>query len=71
MRTLPFDCHRCKPNIPGDKCHECLRWADLPGQTYGPRTAVVFVIGPGETGCSFIEKYPEKDKCFIQDTAST
>ena len=62
MRTLPFDCHRCKPNIPGDKCHECLRWADLPGQTYGPRTAVVFVIGPGETGCSFIEKYPEEDK---------
>ena len=62
MKTLPYDCYRCRPNEPSAKCHECLRWADLPQQSWGPRTAVVFVIGPGDAGCVFIEKYPEEDK---------
>lgn len=60
IRTLPWDCHRCKPSEPGERCQQCLRWADLPQQSWGPRTAVVFVIGPGETGCSFVPKYEDE-----------
>lgn len=41
MRTLPFDNHRCAPETPDMNCRNCLRWADLPGQTYGERTPVV------------------------------
>jgi len=59
MKTLPFDCHRCKPDNPTDKCRECLRWVDLPGQAYGERTAYFMVKAPGESGCDFVEKYDE------------
>lgn len=41
MRTLPFDCHRCAPEMPDENCRKCLRWASLPGQTYGERTPTV------------------------------
>jgi hypothetical protein len=60
MKTLPFDCQRCKPDNPSYRCEMCLRWVDLPGQTFGPRTAYVIVYGPGESGCRFVEKYDER-----------
>lgn len=42
MRTLDFDMSRCRPNRPDDTCRKCLRWADLPGQTWGGLTPVAF-----------------------------
>lgn len=41
MRTLPFDFYRCKPELPDANCMNCLRWADMPGQTWGERTPCV------------------------------
>lgn len=37
---LPYDSHRCEPIKPDANCLQCLRWQDLPGQTFGPRTPV-------------------------------
>ena len=53
--TLPWDCSRCAPEVPGKACQDCLRWDKMPGQTYGPRTATMLgVEGPGQVGCSFL-----------------
>ncbi len=41
MRTLPYDYHRCEPEAPDSNCQKCLRWVDLPGQTWGPRTGIM------------------------------
>jgi hypothetical protein len=38
---LPYDRQRCAPHQPDAKCKACLRWHELPGQTWGPRTPVV------------------------------
>lgn len=59
MKTLPWDCWRCKPAEPSEKCTDCLRWKDLPGQTWGPRTPQMTVTAPGELGCDFVANYPE------------
>ena len=58
MKTLPWDCYRCKPAEPTEMCEQCLRWKELPGQTWGPRTPLAFVESHGATGCDFIPPYP-------------
>lgn len=40
MRTLPLDFYRCAPAEPDSFCRQCLRWAYLPGQTWGLRTPI-------------------------------
>jgi hypothetical protein len=62
MKTLPFDCYRCIVKYPDERCRECLRWVDLPGQTFGPRTAQMSVLKPGDQGCDFIPIYPSEGK---------
>jgi hypothetical protein len=62
MRTLPFDCYRCKPTHPADKCKECLRYRDMPGQTWGPRTPLMALVTPDGEGCDFIPHYPSEEK---------
>jgi hypothetical protein len=55
QRHLPYDSHRCAPHQPDTWCKKCLRWHDLPGQTWGPRTPVA--IGRNDSAderCSFI-----------------
>lgn len=60
--TLPYDCARCAPELPGKQCESCLRWDKMPNQTYGPRTATTLgVEGPGTVGCSYSPKRQERD----------
>lgn len=54
MRTLPYDFFRCDPEPVAPMCHRCLRWKDLPEQTWGPRTAIMKCEPAGEL-CEFIE----------------
>ena len=54
MRTLPYDYHRCQARQPDDKCRECLRWADLPEQTWGPRTPCVARNNSADEHCTYI-----------------
>ncbi len=51
MRTLPFDCARCRPTEVAERCHQCLRWEDLPGQTWGMRTPISIGIKPDSRHC--------------------
>lgn len=53
MRTLPYDYARCKPTEPDSKCKNCLRWADLPQQTWGPRTAFFVANNSTDEHCSY------------------
>jgi hypothetical protein len=57
MTTLPFDCYRCEPEYPTEKCTECLRWKYMEGQTFGPRTPIMSVESPDTDGCNFVAKY--------------
>lgn len=59
MRTLAFDMHRCQPSRACDKCQQCLRYADMPGQTWGDRTPIAFREGSSSEHCAFI---PIEDK---------
>jgi hypothetical protein len=34
--SLPYDYSRCDPEHPDFFCAQCVRWAKLPGQTWGP-----------------------------------
>jgi hypothetical protein len=57
MKTLPWDCYRCKPAEPTETCEQCLRFKDLPGQSWGPRTPLMTVDKFGDEGCAFVPKY--------------
>ncbi len=60
MTPLPYDYYRCAPEVPGQQCHQCRRWAKHPHQTWGERTSVLHgVEAPGEAGCDFM---PEGEK---------
>lgn len=56
MNTLPFDYTRCTPMpTAADKCHDCARFAHLPGQTWGPMTPHVLQRGfPEFLGCRYV-----------------
>lgn len=55
MRTLPYDYHRCEPEAPDSNCQKCLRWANLPSQTWGERTATVLGRqNSADHDCSYI-----------------
>lgn len=54
--TLPYDCARCKPLYPDDKCKTCERWAELPGQTFGERTALIAVVNSQSPECIHVDK---------------
>ena len=58
VRTLPWDYYRCKPAEPTGRCEQCLRWKELPGQDWGPRTPLVTLYQPEDQGCDFIPLYP-------------
>jgi hypothetical protein len=60
LTTLPWDCYRCAPQITEEKCTKCLRWKDIEGQTWGPRTPLSFAVPDGE-GCDFIPHYPSEE----------
>lgn len=60
MRTLPYDFYRCYPEKPDENCRKCLRWADLPGQTWGPRTGSVMNYNSTEEGCGYTPIKEEK-----------
>lgn len=53
IRTLPYDNARCEPEYLGTQCQSCLRWAKLPGQTWGERTPQTSVEAPGAPGCKY------------------
>ncbi len=53
MRTLPYDSHRCKPTQPDSHCRDCLRRADMPGQTWGPRTPMTLRHNSTDEGCTY------------------
>lgn len=44
--TLPHDVARCRPDAPDDQCRSCLRWAEMPGQTFGEWQPVFRVERP-------------------------
>lgn len=52
---LPWDYFRCQPITPDAKCHNCKRWTDQEGQTFGPRTAFIQVGDSKSEACSYIE----------------
>lgn len=54
MTTLPYDYHRCKAAQPDSNCRNCLRWADLPGQTWGERTPQISRPNSADEGCTYI-----------------
>jgi hypothetical protein len=54
MRTLPYDYARCKPTEPDSHCKKCLRWADLPEQTWGGQTPVFMTTNSAADGCEYI-----------------
>lgn len=54
MRTLPYDYHRCQATEPDGFCRNCLRWADLPGQTCGQRTPYVSRHNSTDEHCTYI-----------------
>jgi hypothetical protein len=55
MTPLPHDYTRCQPELPGQQCDKCRRYARHPMQTWGPRTPVLHgVEAPGEAGCDYI-----------------
>lgn len=60
MRTLPYDSHRCHATQPDSNCRQCLRWADLPGQTWGPRTPSTSRSNSADENCSYIPIKEEK-----------
>ncbi len=60
MRTLPYDSHRCHPEQPDSNCRQCLRWADLPGQTWGSRTTSTSRSNSTDEHCSYIPIKEEK-----------
>jgi|SanBayMetagenome_1026888.scaffolds.fasta_scaffold35960_2 hypothetical protein len=56
IQFLAYDYARCAPHQPDAWCKKCLRWHELPGQTWGPRTPVA--IGRDNSThehCDFIE----------------
>ncbi len=54
--TLPFDYHRCRPMEPDSNCKRCLRWSELPDQTWGDRTPVACGRDNSTSeDCSFID----------------
>lgn len=55
MRTLPHDYHRCHATQPDSKCRQCLRWADLPDQTWGPRTPQISCPNSTDESCTYIQ----------------
>ena len=60
MRTLPYDHHRCRPEQPDSNCRQCLRWADLPAQTWGPRTPSTSRPNSTDESCAYIPIAQEK-----------
>lgn len=54
MRTLPYDFCRCDAEQPDSHCKNCLRWADLPGQTWGDRTPMVEAKNSSDDVCDYI-----------------
>ncbi len=42
--SLPYDYSRCDPEHPDSFCAQCVRWAKLPGQTWGPWTSVIMSL---------------------------
>lgn len=58
--TLPYDYSRCLPTKPDNNCRNCLRWADMPGQTWGPRTPMVYGrVGGADPKC---DRIPNNNK---------
>ena len=61
MRTLPYDSHRCQASAPDSNCKHCLRWSDLPGQTWGTRTPSVGRANSTDENCTYIPITEEKN----------
>jgi hypothetical protein len=53
MKTLPYDYARCGVKQPGEKCRNCLRWANLPEQTWGPRTPITLLLNSNSEHCDY------------------
>lgn len=54
--TLPWDCARCKPENPDAFCKRCLRWVDMPEQTFGPRTGIVYGLeNSSSSDCLYLD----------------
>jgi len=61
MRTLPYDYHRCQAYAPDSNCKRCLRWSDLPGQTWGPRSPCVGRANSTDEDCTYIPIEQQKN----------
>lgn len=60
MKTLPYDSHRCHAAQPDQNCNKCARWADLPGQTWGPRTLSTARHNSTDEHCTYIPVQEQK-----------
>ena len=54
MTLLPADYMLCRPATPGERCHNCRRWADHPEQVIGQITRIVNTTGQRDTACIYI-----------------
>lgn len=61
MSGLAYDYHRCQASEPDGYCKTCRRWADLPGQTWGPRTPCVDRTNSTDENCSYIPIMEKKN----------
>jgi hypothetical protein len=51
---LAFDMARCFPMQPDEWCKQCLRWNDLPNQTFGDYQPGFSAISSTDETCKFI-----------------
>ena len=54
MNRLPPGYTLCRPATPGQRCHNCRRWADHPEQILGMVTRIVNAAGHRDPACIYI-----------------